>query len=160
MLQGCNCSRSPSAGARAALATPLTDHPLAGREPSPRPLASFSGSLSRSVAVTHCGEVISKTILTFCSRTALEVRPDSFLRVVPAPRDPCRSRTWGPTLPTYNTTLKRSASSLRVFDSDTRHLLLLSFLLCSAMISSLVNSLLSMQHVYWANLACSQSLLL
>ena len=57
-LQGCNCDVSPGSP------SPLQP----GVECSSRTLVpSFSGSLSRSVVVTHCSEVISKTSLTFCS---------------------------------------------------------------------------------------------
>ena len=55
-LQGCNCDVSPGSP------SPLQP----GVECSSRTLVpSFSGSLSRSVVVTHCSEVISKTSLTF-----------------------------------------------------------------------------------------------
>lgn len=66
VLQPCNCSRSPSG----ALGSPSQPHlpTIHSARRVLQPLQpSFSGPLSRSVAVTHCGEVISKTSLRLLS---------------------------------------------------------------------------------------------
>ena len=57
-LQPCNCG----AGRASWGSSPLTSYPVVVCSALWALVPSFSGPLSRSVAVTHCSEVISKTI--------------------------------------------------------------------------------------------------